>query len=98
MKSPLGMVTVAAVTVVKVAAIVGAAVAGYYLAGAALAIWAGGGGDAYALAGRYTLGFLAGVAGFELAEWTGGKLKVIEAKEQQQAMLRKLEAQHGVGL
>ncbi len=35
---------------------------------------------------------------FELAEWAGGKLKVIEAKEQQQAMLRKLESYHGVAL
>lgn len=98
MKSPLGLVTVAAVTVVKVACVIGAAVAGYHLAGAALAMMVGGGEPYYTRAAQYTLGFLAGVAGFELAEWAGGKLKVIDAKEQQEAALRKLEAHHGVRL
>ena len=87
-----------AVTVVKAVAVIGAAVAGFYLAGAALSIIAGGGAAAYADAATAGIGFLTGIAGFELAEWAGGKLKTIEAKEQQQAVLRRLESHHGVVL
>lgn len=96
MMSPLGMVSVAAVTVVKVACVIGAGVAGYHLAGTALALLAGGGEPFFTQAAQYTLGFLAGVAGFELSRWAEGKIKVIEAKDQQQEALRRLEARQGM--
>lgn len=91
--SVLGTVSVTGTTVVKVAAVVGMVASAALLLGPALGVMLHGPSVAATLAPGL-LGMAASIAGWQFAEWSDGKLTVVNAKAAQEAELRRLQGHH----